>query len=184
MSTDSSSDFTRKKKTLVELARKQLLEDSEVRKSFLDEKKEQCVVNEYGCWISSLIPTKNNGYVQVSFQGTKPICLHALSAYDRFGKLPGKGQDVSHLCHNPCCFNPSHLCYESRQLNNQRKGCIVCIKDEQGLTRLLCTHEPPCILTSVPPSIKLLPLYKSSWRIWYCVFVFNFICKIWNLFFF
>jgi len=33
-------------------------------------------------------------------------------------------KDVSHLCHNPACIEPSHLSLEDRETNNQRKCCV------------------------------------------------------------
>lgn len=112
-----------------------------------------------GCQL--LKPSKANGYIQVSYNGCKSITLHVLSGFDRFDDLPSEGCEVSHLCHNRQCFNPLHLCYESRESNNQRKGCLVCIEDEKGRIRRLCQHDPPCILTFDPIKIKDCPLYSS-----------------------
>lgn len=152
-----------KNKPSVHNAKQELLTNSAIRKKLLDtQRHENCKVTQYGCWESTLTATKANGYVQVSYAGYKAITLHALSAFDRFGSQPKEdGQDASHLCHNPKCFNPLHLCFETRELNNQRKGCVVGIEDENGQVRLLCQHEPPCILTCAPPKIKDLPVYSS-----------------------
>lgn len=46
--------------------------------------------------------------------------------------------EVSHLCHNPRCVEPEHLCLESHEKNSERISCHL-----QGMcTRL---HIPYCI---------------------------------------
>jgi len=37
--------------------------------------------------------------------------------------LRGRSMTVSHLCHNPWCFRPSHLSVEPRWVNIYRAGC-------------------------------------------------------------
>ncbi len=55
-------------------------------------------------------------------------------------------QHISHLCDERACFNPTHLCNESAEANNRRKGCpgdVTC--KCCTATAFECPHIPKCI---------------------------------------
>ncbi len=63
------------------------------------------------------------------------LLYHNLQPTDLLNK------DVSHLCHNESCIEPAHLSLESREINNERKGCVHAN---------FCQHHasfPDCMLT-------------------------------------
>jgi hypothetical protein len=51
---------------------------------------------------------------------------------------PDERWDISHLCHNPSCFNPWHLHLEHGNINEDRKGC------RYGCPHG-CPHQPTCL---------------------------------------
>ena len=96
------------------------------------------------CWIAGGEPAHDNGYKAVNLANTKSkadgqgdvkigikkIYLHhlALIADDRLDELSWCTQannifQVSHLCHNPGCFNPAHLKVEESARNKARNSC-------------------------------------------------------------
>ncbi len=69
------------------------------------------------------------------------------------------GLDVSHLCHNGACCEASHLVLEEHDMNMSRQRCLGtvagtmrCVHEDCGIdhpfTKLLCRHEPACIVTT------------------------------------
>jgi hypothetical protein len=127
--------------------REELLNDAVKRNNLLKEQKINNCTIKGTCWESTLEPSKQNGYIQVSYKGKKPFCIHVLSCYDNLERLPNKDEDISHLCHNSKCFNPRHLCIESKIYNQQRKNCKVwhtCPHCEHDKLVCICCHEPPC----------------------------------------
>lgn len=96
---------------------------------------------ELDCWVSDNAPSHDTGYVKVNLRNTpwpagsnkqgymnvQPY-VHQLAMVgkgegDRL-RLTTKGEyNVSHLCHNPACFNPSHLLIEWDWLNKLRNSC-------------------------------------------------------------
>lgn len=60
---------------------------------------------------------------------------------EAFGESKASDHDASHLCHNRDCFNPAHMCMESRQKNLEREPCRF--REEvvlDGRTILSCGH--------------------------------------------
>ncbi|KAF4463937.1 zinc-binding loop region of homing endonuclease domain-containing [Fusarium albosuccineum] len=127
-----------------------------------------CINLATGCWTSFIIPTQK-GYCQVKTYSnldlpqvkthsnsdrdekgpTKSFLLHVTSFVANNERNQTPGTDVSHLCHNRCCFNPKHLVDESPRINNNRKGCagqIFCSAHRTSIIDL-CSgeHDPPCI---------------------------------------
>jgi hypothetical protein len=119
---------------------------------FLEELK---VVRHGFCWESTLSPSKEGGYIQLSSGGANKFCtLGEMLVWAAGLRLEG-GDQVSHRCHHPKCTLPSHICSESAALNNGRKGCIVWVDCPHGCSEkiLACPHIPGCI--------RYVPGYES-----------------------
>lgn len=112
---------------------------------------------EQDCFLSTYADSgtslhKPSDYVRMKFGGAKSskrnqqnVTVHRIAAAlkfpDRLLDLEGTGEDdermtVSHLCGNATCFR--HLCLETLNQNNDRKGCKYGCFD-------LCPHLPKCI---------------------------------------
>jgi hypothetical protein len=98
------------------------------------------------CRISKLVPSKKNGYVQVSWGGANHFCvLGELLLWSR-GVTLVNGNQGSHLCGKPPCLVAEHLCSETARDNNLRKGCMVWVDCFHcDLKYHICTHLPPCV---------------------------------------
>jgi hypothetical protein len=101
------------------------------------------------CKLVRLKPTKEGGYVQVSYGGAnKFVMLQELVLWSE-GVTLVSGQQCSHRCGKPLC-KERHICAESAELNNRRKGCAVVLKCNHCQKMILiCQHDPVCI-TNVP----------------------------------
>jgi Zinc-binding loop region of homing endonuclease len=55
------------------------------------------------------------------------------------------GFEVSHLCHQPDCFNPDHLTIERKARNNLRNEC-------PKFGQCVCRQQPPCLIVFVGQS--------------------------------
>jgi hypothetical protein len=101
------------------------------------------------CLSSSLAPSKDDGYLQVSWAGVNKLCTLSEVVAVAGGSVRAiAGAQASHLCHNRRCMVEQHVVFESIVANNSRKGCLVWMEcPHEGCTRLirLCTHAPPCI---------------------------------------
>lgn len=109
------------------------------------------------CKKTSLKPTKNDGYVQVSWGGANKFCVLGELLLWAGGFCKSQGQQCSHLCHQPLCLEVSHVCLESVKENNDRKGCLVwveCPHKDCALKIFVCVHSPPCIK------------YAEGWEDW------------------
>lgn len=98
------------------------------------------------CKISKLVPTKEGGYAQVSYGGANKFATLEEVVLWAAGGTKGIGQQCSHRCHKTLCKEVGHVCSESIQKNNERKGCLVwidCPHCDQKI--LVCVHEPKCI---------------------------------------
>ena len=105
------------------------------------------VVPDGFCYNSVLSPSKENGYIQLSVDGVNKFCtLNEMLAWAARLDLDG-GKQVSHLCHNPKCTIPAHVCAESVSDNNRRKGCLVFIDCPHRCAEkiLVCPHRPLCV---------------------------------------
>ena len=81
----------------------------------------------------SFLGKEAKDYARTSFhlRGIKySIRRHQLALYL---KLKQSGEEMSwseedeasHLCHVKWCYNPAHIVLESRELNQQRNGCLA-----------------------------------------------------------
>jgi hypothetical protein len=99
------------------------------------------------CKISKLKPSKDGGYVQLSWGGANKFAvLQEVLLWARGVILEGNGDQCSHLCGKTLCTLPKHICKESAEKNNNRKGCVVwwdCPHCPKKI--LICCHEPKCI---------------------------------------
>jgi len=79
------------------------------------------------CMLSTKVPTKEGGYVQTkpTIDGKQvPLTLNKLVVIKKYGRIPRKGEDASHLCNRPKCLNEEHIVLEDVSKNQGRKGCL------------------------------------------------------------
>ncbi|KAJ8097250.1 hypothetical protein POJ06DRAFT_28025, partial [Lipomyces tetrasporus] len=101
--------------------------------AIVDSKQQSSRTNLTGCWLfhGSL---NSDGYGQVWVKPNhlvtatgrsvqKAYLIHIIAYISKYPEEYDRASHISHLCANRQCFNPRHLCQESPQLNNQRKGC-------------------------------------------------------------
>lgn len=93
---------------------------------------------------------RQGDYYRCNYSGTKPFAHRLVfEAYNPDVELSSNGLEVSHLCGNGLCCNPTHLRGESRQTNIDRRSCIgyVVYPLEYHQARYLqvCAHQPPCM---------------------------------------
>ena len=115
-----------------------------------------CQTNSIGCKLCQKSRNKGGtGWVKckvVKSKSKKEFYIHhlALIAAGRVGELKGSPYQVSHLCHQPTCFNPEHLVVETREENLARNRCIgwtwLTCPCPCGVKFNPCTHIPKCIL--------------------------------------
>jgi hypothetical protein len=98
------------------------------------------------CLEVQLVPTKADGYVQLSYGGANKFCtLGDMLGWARGIEATGLNQ-ISHRCHNPLCAVPAHIVIETPAENNNRKGCLVWVNCYHcHLRMLVCPHTPTCI---------------------------------------
>lgn len=110
------------------------------------EKYDQKASTSGWCRIVRLAPTKEHGYIQVSFEGANKFAvLQEVVVWAPGGFVP-PGHDASHLCHEKRCCNVSHIISEEKVANQQRKGCLVWVPCHHcDLKIFVCRHVPSCI---------------------------------------
>jgi len=105
------------------------------------------------CRLTSLAPTKEGGYIQISVTGMNKVMTlqeGLLIVQGDFGLLDRNRKDwvdhISHRCDQPACCTVGHVCVEDIHVNNSRKGCgkFMACPCGHGLL-LLCEHRPVCI---------------------------------------
>jgi hypothetical protein len=127
--------------------RARCISDPELCKKILD----GLDVQEAGfCKLCLLTPSKDDGYIQVSFGGANKFAILQELVLWSGGvtRRVGTGDQISHLCGNPACVLLEHLCVESAQKNNARKGCLVwfdCQHEGCALRSVVCLHTPMCV---------------------------------------
>jgi len=140
-----------------------------------------CGQSELGCWVSGNVQAHGNGYVKMNLRGTRIPGTNARFTKQPFGhqlgvvasgigaqlRLTTNGEyHVSHLCHNPACFNPVHLVVESQENNKARNSCkhSFIIRTADGTVIHPCQHwrrglRLQCIL----PWRRLPPASGGQW---------------------
>lgn len=138
------------------------------------------LTNLLNCKLSQKCPNKGRtkGYVKIKItgRGRKEYYLHhlALIANGRGAELSlllSGSHQVSHLCHQPNCFNPDHLKVETAAYNLQRSHCqgLVVIAKCPSCSHTFspCKHEPRCMLLHFPQLTDLnkrrIPLISVSY---------------------
>lgn len=98
------------------------------------------------CVPCTLVPSKKDGYIQVSSDGANHFaCLQDVLCWSQ-GLVPQAGDQASHLCGLPSCLLPEHVVYESELLNQRRKGCVVWVDCPHcSLKIMACQHLPRCV---------------------------------------
>jgi hypothetical protein len=116
------------------------------------------------CWLTSLVPTKAGGYVQVSFKGHKFKTLNQMAGFMVYVRWPTAEEQASHRCSHANCFRPGCIVYESAQANNKRKNCAVWVTcphaDICSRVVFVCQHDPPC--TKHYPGLATSELFLSE----------------------
>jgi len=147
-------------KNLTKQEAKKLFEtDIECRKWFFRDLLQRETTTRVGwCWLTSIVPTKENGQIQLSFYGHKFATLAKMAAYHYYNRWPvdsdnpAVAEQSSHRCNHSNCFRPGCLFYEPAKQNNARKNCLVWVAcphaEQDGCKKVVftCTHEPPCLL--------------------------------------
>lgn len=93
------------------------------------------------CWISNAGALQPSGRHRISFQGAYYF-NYVYNATIMYGPA---NYEWSHLCNNPRCERPSHLCDEDHNTNLQRINCpgiMYCHTTDR--IWILCTHNPKC----------------------------------------
>jgi hypothetical protein len=113
----------------------------------------------------------SRGNKQIAFSWNKKkrhVMIHVLSLVVATHKkfIPSKDTQVSHLCNNHWCHEPSHLCLESSQQNQSRKNCIGKVWSHKYQDWVqVCNHSPPCLTTRKGEKRRL---FTSKWIIRKC----------------
>lgn len=107
-------------------------------------------LSQFLCWemFGNITGTIHQfGRDRINFQGGK--CYSYQFSYIFFNpdvELKS-GYEISHLCGNPKCWNPDHLCYEPAGINRSRERDIctgyIWNKDREELM-IGCEHHPKC----------------------------------------
>lgn len=125
------------------------------------------------CELIDLVPSKKNGYIQLSWDGANKfatageVCLWAqgrskpvendlpkgYALEEHLAGVSGQGSlEASHRCNHPRCRVWEHVCLESHTANEARKGCIVWVSCSPSCSGcrgekviLVCPHNPCCI---------------------------------------
>jgi len=134
--------------------RREMLDSKETRTLLISMAQKKAEKKASSCWISMKV-SNQKGYVQLCLDGMY-FCVHVVAFWEKEGKGPAEGFHVSHLCHNPACFNPDHLISESSKDNNSRKGCLVWIPCPHCKNSVIgiCPHQPSCI-KDIPPEFGI-----------------------------
>jgi len=98
------------------------------------------------------------GYIGLLGLGKAALCITHLALWSTMGETlirrpPTRSRVVSHLCHWPPCFNPNHLCQETRDENLSRDGCVAF--GDPGCQVRSCNHEPQCIVAHSPSPFRV-----------------------------
>jgi hypothetical protein len=95
----------------------------------------QCIKSAY------VASKRTTEYTQVRYKTTKYYVHRIAYRYGNNGALILADAQVSHLCHEPRCFNPKHLTQELGNLNRERACCRRAADEFQDYR---CPHLPTC----------------------------------------
>lgn len=128
-----------------------LSSNPDMARSVLEDVRRNGTIPSGWCVLSTMAPTKKDGYIQVSAMGANKFAtLEELCLWCR-GQTRGPKDDCSHLCGRPSCVLPGHIVSELADVNQIRKGCIVWVYCPHAECRearkviLVCPHQPHCI---------------------------------------
>lgn len=97
--------------------------------------------------------TRGNKQICFTWNGVKRhIMVHVLSfiTYNEMRISTGSKLQVSHLCHNHQCHEPSHLVLEDSQKNQSRKNCVGYIWSHRYEDWIpVCNHTPRCLTARI-----------------------------------
>lgn len=103
--------------------------------------------NSRGCWLATVRRHEHGGHCSMGphlpfgkgvQQNIHRLCIRGWGS-EQDQRRMFDGWDVSHLCHEPTCFNPHHLVVETKAANQRRRPCNadrVCV----------CGGTPQCLL--------------------------------------
>jgi Zinc-binding loop region of homing endonuclease len=104
------------------------------------------IVVDGWCKLVKLAPSKENGYVQVSFRGANKFAVLQELVLWASNRYVQPGEDCSHLCHHPKCRVKTHIVPEPSIINQSRKNCLIYISCHHCDKYIfLCQHDPSCI---------------------------------------
>lgn len=102
------------------------------------------------CWVPSGkgFDVNRSGYTRTNFHRRKILCHLAMWCLANGKEVARQDGDISHLCNNPGCCNPNHLCLEGHQENLDRRHCpgYFYFRDDPTVAWKACTHDPPCLV--------------------------------------
>lgn len=97
--------------------------------------------SEGWCRLCTLKPSKEGGYIQVSWQGANKFATLQEVVLWASGCALRPGEQCSHRCCQPACLNLGHVVAESELENQRRKGCLVWVDCRHcALKILVCVH--------------------------------------------
>jgi hypothetical protein len=125
---------------------------------------EWCAAHLFDCWIPDPERRKGleklpSGYFRLNFDG-RDVQVHVFTfLYWKPGHRVEL--DISHLCGNPSCCNPAHLCEEDRDSNLKRRFCPggILWDSSQQSTNSACVSTSPDVAAQ-PASILSPTLLK------------------------
>lgn len=106
------------------------------------------------CRKCTLKPTKEGGYIQVSFRGeNKFATLEEVVMWAGGFQKSRPDHQCSHLCAEPACATCGHVISETAVENGLRKNCVVWVDCPHPLPSgapcplkiSVCQHFPKCI---------------------------------------
>lgn len=98
------------------------------------------------CWLSTLAPSKEGGYVQVSHGGANKFAVLQEVVLWGEGREVCLGHQASHLCAHSTCFKRGHIVSEEEQANQARRYCMVWVDCPHCSLKIrVCQHVPMCI---------------------------------------
>jgi len=110
------------------------------------------------CWTTDYAKHAKKAYQQVRVDGAK-YYVHVIAAMKACHRAPKPGEEASHLCHEPTCVNPKHLCLEDGETNKSRGSCKLYGKREG----YRCPHTPVCFgAKGMLPRLQLLKRSHSA----------------------